>query len=106
MSDPDLEDLLGLNEPENEKPTPFAERVQSILGDALVELRKSGMIEMEADHIPQLTTEIVEAVLESSSARKLPLRIAKTLIHSEHVEEIYGTDVEITSALEPFLEQI
>lgn len=105
-SDPDLDDLLGPTEPEPAKPTPFTERVAATLTTALAELRKSGMIEVEDAQLIPLTNEIIEAVLESSSVRKLPLRIVKTLIHSDNVEEVYGTDAEITAALQPFLEQI
>ena len=105
-SDPDLDDLLGAAEAEPSKPTPFAERVAATLTTALFELRKSGMIEVEDAQLTPLSNEIIEAVLESSSIRKLPLRIVKTLIHSDNVEEVYGTDAEITAALQPFLEQI
>lgn len=112
-------DMLGLNfEPmeaqavvEPPDPTlpevpPFAQSVAAALAKALVALRASGMVEVEDDNLPGLTNEVVEAVLESSSTKKIPLRITKTLIHSEYVEEVYGTDAEIAEALRPFLDEI
>ena len=85
---------------------PFAQSVAAALAKALAALRSSGMIEVEDANLQGLTTEVVEAVLESSSTKKIPLRITKTLIHSDYVEEIYGTDAEISEALRPFLDEI
>ncbi len=101
-----LRELLGLAERRKEVPTPFAQAVAATLGEALVGLRENGMIEVEDDKVDALTTEVVDAALESHSLKKLPLRIVKTLIHSENVEEVYGTDEEISAALRPFLDRI
>ncbi len=73
---------------------------------ALASLRAEGMIEVEDANVEGLATEIIDAALESSSLKRLPLRIVKALIHSDLVEEVYGTDDEISTALHPFLAQI
>jgi len=108
-SDLDLDGLraaLGLGPPEKTEPTPFARTVAATLTEALASLRAAGMIEVEDAHVDALATEVVDAALESHSLKKLPLRIVKTLIHSDHVEEVYGTDEEISAALRPFLDRI
>lgn len=99
-----LRDMLGLAEPETSEPTPFAQRIASTLTKALESLRANGMIEVEDASVAALNTEVIDAALESKSVERLPLRLVKTLIHSDHVEEVYGTDEEISSALRPFLD--
>jgi hypothetical protein len=99
-----LRDMLGVAQPEESAPTPFAQNVAATLTQALATLRADGMIEVEGANVDALATEVVEAALESSSVKRLPLRIVKTLIHSDLVEEVYGTDQEISAALRPFLD--
>ena len=101
-----LRALLDLPKPASEEPTPFAQSVIAALTEAVASLRAGGMIEVEDDKVEGLTNEVVEAALESTSLKKLPLRLVKTLIHSEQVEEVYGTDEEISAALRPFLDRI
>lgn len=108
-SEIDLKELrrrLGLAEPEKSEPTPFAQRVAATLTEALASLRADGMIEIEDANVEGLATEVIDGALESSSVERLPLRIVKTLIHSDLVEEVYGTDEEISSALRPFLDRL
>ena len=107
--DSDLDDiraLLGLEQQPKEEPTEFAQAVAATLGQALESLAASGMVEVDEGKLPALTNEVVEAALESHSLKKLPRRIVKTLIHSELVEEVYGTDEEIGTALQPFLDRL
>ena len=102
----ELRALLGLADRPREEPTEFARSVAAILGEALQSLQASGMVEVEEPNLERLTQEVVDAALESHSLKKLPRRIVKTLIHSELVEEVYGTDEEIGSALQPFLDRL
>jgi hypothetical protein len=101
-----IRDMLGLAEPEKSEPTAFARNVAATLGKALASLREAGMIEVEDANIEGLATEVTDVALESSSIKGLPLRIVKTLVHSDLVEEVYGTDEEISSALRPFLDEL
>jgi hypothetical protein len=102
-----LRNLLGLPaEPEAAEPTPFALNVATILTKAVTTLRAQGVIEVEDAKLEALANEIVNAVLESKSLKRLPQRIVNTLIHSELVEEVYGTDEEISTALRPFLDEL
>ena len=99
-----VRDMLGLPQPEEAAPTPFAQNVAITLTKALAQLRADGVIEVEDGNVEALATEVIEAALESSSVKRLPLRLVKTLIHSDLVEEVYGTDEEVSSALRPFLD--
>jgi hypothetical protein len=101
-----LREILELGEPETSEPTPFAQSVGAVLTKALASLRAEGMIEVEDANFEGLAAEVTDAALESSSLKRLPLRIVKTLIHSDLVEEVYGTDEEISAALRPFLDGI
>ena len=98
--------LLGLAEEQPAEPTAFAQGVAEVLSKAVVAMRAAGVTEVEDDKLEGLTKEVVDAALESSSVKRLPLRIVKTLIHSDLVEEVYGTDEEIGAALRPFLDQL
>ena len=101
-----LRDIFQLAEPEKSEPTPFAQTVATTLTEALAALRANGIIEVEDANVDGLAAEIIDAALESSSLKRLPLRIVKALIHSDLVEEVYGTDAEISAALRPFLDGI
>lgn len=101
-----LRGMLGLPEAETPPPTPFARSVARALGEAVACLRRDGMIEVEDANVEALANEVSEVALESTSLKRLPLRVVKTLIHSDFVEEVYGTDEEISTALRPFLDGI
>ena len=98
--------MLGLPEAVTSDPTPFALRVADVLTKAVVKLRADGVIEVEDAKVEELANEVVSTALESTSLKRLPLRLVKTLIHSEYVEEVYGTDEEISAALRPVLDEL
>lgn len=102
-----LRGIFGLAEPEPEaEPTPFAQDLARIMAEAVATLRADGIIEVEDANVEALTQQVAGVALESTSLKRLPLRLTKTLIHSDFVEEIYGTDTEISTALRPFLERL
>jgi hypothetical protein len=101
-----LRNLVGAPEPETAEPTPFAQHVVAVLTKALGSLRADGVIEVDDANCEGLAAEVIGAALEATSSKRLPRRIVQTLIHSDFVEEVYGTDDEISGALRPFLEQL
>ena len=102
-----LRGLLGLPaEPEAAEPTPFALNMASVLTKAIVALRAQGVIEVEEANLEALANEFVNVALELSSLKRLPQRLVNSLIHSDLVEEVYGTDAELSAALRPFLEEL
>ncbi|MCP5058976.1 MAG: hypothetical protein GY937_19915 [bacterium] len=102
----DLKALLGIVEKEKSEPTPFAKSVAGALEKAIASMRAEGVIEVEDANVEPLVAEVTNAALDSSSLKRLLLRVVKTLIHSELVEEVYGTDEEISASLRPFLDAV
>lgn len=102
----DLATLLGLPQKEAPEPTPFAQSMTAALTKAVAAMRAEGMIELEDSNFDALIVEVSDAALESSTLKRLVLRVVKTLIHSELVEEIYGTDAEISASLRRFLDAV
>ena len=101
-----LRAMLGLPEAQTSEPTAFARSVARALGEAVASLRGDGIIEVEDENVEALANQVAEVALESTSLKRLPMRVVKTLIQSELVEEVYGTDEEISTALRPFLDGI
>ena len=90
-----LRSMVGAAEPEAEEPTPFAQHVATVLARALGHLRENGVIEVEEENYDALTTQVVAVALEASSPRRMSRHIVQTLIRSDLVEEVYGSDDEI-----------
>ena len=101
-----LRNMVGAPEPETTEPTPFAQHVAAVLAKALASLRADGVIEVEDTNCEGLAAEVIGVALEATSPKRMPRRIVQTLIHSDFVEEVYGSDEEIADALRPFLEEI
>ena len=102
-----LRGILGLEAPEPEpEPTPFARNLARIMAEAVASMRADGIIEVEDANVEALIQEVAGVALEATSLKRLPLRLTKTLIHSDFVEEVYGSDDEIADALRPFLEEV
>ena len=98
------EDLDLDDEEEEEEPQlgPFAQKVSAAIDAAVRSLRSEGMLEVDEGSIDVLVAEVTEAGLEANSPKQLMKRVIKTLLASEHVEEIYGTDEMIAQSLERF----
>ncbi|MEM7412375.1 MAG: hypothetical protein AAF430_19255 [Myxococcota bacterium] len=101
-----LRGLVGATEPEAEEPTAFAKHVAEVLTRALGQLRASGVIEVEDANYAGLTEEVIAVALEASTPNKMSRKIVRTLIRSDLVEEVYGSDDEIAGALMPFFEEL
>ena len=92
------------DEPEPEMAvSEFAVRLAAALGDAIAVMRRNGMLEVEEASMNGLVEEVVEAGLDTKSPKQLVSRVIRTLLESDQVEEIYGTDEEIGSALRTLL---
>jgi len=107
--DPDLAALLEAvghdaeahAEPEH---SPFAKRLGAALGEAVTALRAEGVIEVDDGHLELLVAEVTESGLDSRSPKQLVKKVIRSLIASDHVEEVYGTDDEISARLRRFLD--
>jgi phosphoribosylformylglycinamidine (FGAM) synthase PurS component len=100
----DLKALLGLPDEEPQEPTEFAKSVGAALARAIAAMRAEEVIEVEAANVDALVAEATDAALESASLKRLLKRVVNTLVHSDLVEEVYGTDDELASFLRRFFE--
>jgi len=101
----DLKSLLGLPDEEPEEPTEFEKAVGAALTEAIAAMRAAEIIEVEPDNVQPLVAEATDAAIESASLKRLLKRIVNTLVHSDLVEEVYGTDAELTAFLRRFFER-
>ena len=82
----------------------FGERLRDALEKAVAHLRAEGLVEVEEDLVPSLVAEVTEAGLDARSPKAVMKRVIRTLLRSEHVEEVYGTDEMLTASLRAFLD--
>ena len=83
--------------------SPFGERLMAALGLAVDQMRKDGVLEVEEASVEGLVLEVTEAGLDSNSPKQLMKKVLQTLIASDRVEEIYGTDEMLKGTLGRFI---
>jgi len=83
--------------------SPFGLRLAAAVRAAIDQMRQEGNLEVEDDQIDALVNEVTEAGLDSSSPKQLIKKVLNTLIQSDRVEEIYGTDEMLKATLAGFL---
>ena len=86
------------------EPSAFGQGLGEVLKAAVESMRADGTIEVEDSHLDALVAEVVEAGLDSRSPKQMAKRVIRTMLQSDHVEEIYGTDEMLDVALRRFLE--
>lgn len=101
----DLKSLLGLPDEEPEEPTEFEKSVSAALTEAITAMQAQEIIEVEPANLEPLVAEATDAAIESASLKKLLKRVVNTLVHSDLVEEVYGTDDELSEFLRRFFER-
>lgn len=79
--------------------SPFAIQLSAALTEAIETMRAEGMIEIEDDRIEPLVAEVAEAGLDSHSPKHLIKKVIRTLIESDYVDEVYGSDETLSAAL-------
>ncbi len=103
-----IEALLGAVGDEAESPpepeTAFGMALHAALGSAVAYMRGEGIIEMEDGHVEQLVSELTEVGLDARSPRQMLRRLSRSLVESDHVEEVFGSDDVISSAVKRFLD--
>ena len=103
-----IEALLGAvgdeEEVEPEPETAFGMALSAALGSAVAYMRGEGVIEMEDVHVDGLVVELTEVGLDARSPKQMLKRLSRSLVDSDHVEEVFGSDDEISSAVQRFLD--
>ena len=103
----DEDDVPLESEEEEEEPplSAFGLRLAAAVRAAIEQMILDGNLEVEEAQVEALITEVAEAGLDSNSPKQLIKKVLKTLLKSERVEEIYGTDEMIKATLAGFLGQ-
>jgi len=81
----------------------FALKLGEAMGVAIASMRNDGIIEVNDDSMEGLIAEVTEAGLDTKSPKQLIKRVIKTLLESDYVEEVYGTDDAISASLRGLL---
>jgi len=95
-------------EPEEEPEPPmsaFGLRLAAAVRAAVDQMRRDGNLEVDETEVDALVNEVTEAGLDSNSPKQLVKKVLNTLLHSDRVEEIYGTDEMLKATLANFLGQ-
>lgn len=79
--------------------SPFAIKLAESIGEALRHMRAEGAIEIDDGSLDSVIIEVTESGLDARSPKQLIKRVIRTLIESEYVEEVYGTDDELRALL-------
>ena len=101
------EDDVPLESEEEEEPpmSAFGLRLAAAVRAAVERMILDGNLEVEEAQVEALITEVAEAGLDSNSPKQLIKKVLNTLLHSDRVEEIYGTDEMLKTTLANFLGQ-
>ena len=101
-----LESLLGaMGEEETPEPeTAFGQQLGAALASAVAYMRAEGVIEMEDHQVDDLVAELTSVGLDAHSPKQMMKRLSRTLVRSDNVEEVYGSDDAIASAVQRFLD--
>ena len=82
----------------------FGERLKEALVAAVEHLRAKELVEVSDEQAPALIEEVTGAGLDARSPKQLMKSVVRTLIRSELVEEVYGTDEMLFDELRQFLD--
>lgn len=82
----------------------FGQQLASALERAVEFLRREELVDVADDKLESLLTDVTAAGLEARSPKQLMKRVVRTMIESEDVEEVYGTDEMLFEALRRFLD--
>lgn len=105
----DLEALLaavGSERTVEEAPaaSEFGQRLSAALEEAVGFLRSEGLVEVVEGGAQALVDEVTTVGLDARSPKQLMKRVVHTMIESEHVEEVFGTDEMLFDGLRRFLD--
>lgn len=99
----DLSELLralgGEVEPKEPARSPFAIKLAESIDQALRTMCAEGAIEIAEGSLDAVIVEVTESGLDARSPKHLVKRVVRTLMESDHVDEVYGTDDELGAIL-------
>ncbi len=88
-------------EPDPE-PSPQLKRGVEVV---LAALEKAELVELDADRRPMLVAELCAVVGEARSPKDFMKRFVRTLVHSDNLEEVYGTDTVLRDVVKAAMDE-
>lgn len=82
----------------------FGRQLAGALHRAVLHLRSEGLLEVTDEKLDDLLADVTYAGLQARSGKQLMKRVVRTLVDSEDVEEVYGTDDMLFDKLRIFLD--
>lgn len=79
--------------------SPYERHLLVSIETALDRLIKAEQLEVEADRRPGLMAELLAAAANAETPNKMLKKVVRTLVDSEHVEEVYASDDELREVL-------
>src|SRR5690606_28005600 len=102
-----LEALLAPEpEPEPElEETPFTRKLRVVVGTCLDEMVRDEVIELGEGAKEALVAELVEAAADARAAQHMLKQLTRSTVASDHVEEIYASDDEVSDLFRATMER-
>ncbi|HJL16911.1 MAG TPA: hypothetical protein RMH99_14700 [Sandaracinaceae bacterium LLY-WYZ-13_1] len=79
--------------------SPYERHLLGALDDALNRLASEELVEIVPEHRAALLAELLGAAANAETPRRMIKKTVRTLVSSEHVEEIYATDDQLRDIL-------
>jgi hypothetical protein len=79
--------------------SPYERHLAGALEKALDRLIRENLAEVDEAHRPPLVAELLAAAANAETPHKMLKKTVRTLVNSDHVEEIYATDDELRDIL-------
>lgn len=105
MQDDEQPTELDIDAEAPPEPTPFERQLAATLQDAISRMIKDGLIEVEESHVEALVVEMTEAGKDAHSPKHMLKKLVKVLVHSERIDELYGTDEMLMDALKAMIQR-
>jgi hypothetical protein len=76
--------------------TPFTRKLRAVIAQSLEDMVRREILEIGPEHRDSLVAELVEAAADARSAQHMLKQLTRTLVDSDHVEELYASDDEVS----------
>ncbi len=83
--------------------TPFTRKLRAVIAQSLEDMVRREILEIGPEHREKLVAELVEAAADARSAQHMLKQLTRTLVDSEHVEEIYASDDEVSELFRAYM---
>jgi hypothetical protein len=79
--------------------SPYERHLAGALESTLDRLLRENLLEVDEAHRPPLLAELLAAAANAETPKRMLKKTVRTLVDSDHVEEIYATDEQLREIL-------